>query len=100
MINTGQYNTRDHRHLNKGKDQDIKDHWGSNYVYGNIVCKICIGTAGPDHSIYERSLLASILQREPTNVIIDTCSKQTAKKTSRRIKMNLEKSMVLPRNPI
>ncbi len=50
----------------------MKEHYGCNFVYGDIVCEVPIGTPGPDHSVYDNNPLWSIINaREPSSEMVN-----------------------------
>jgi hypothetical protein len=80
LIDAGRFTSKDRIQFNEGQNQSLKEHHGCNFVYGDVVCKIPIGTAGPDHSVYNNNPLWYIVQpREPTTEMIDTHGKELAR---------------------
>ena len=57
LIDAGQFTSKARVEFNEGRNNSLKKHSGCNFVYGDVVCKILIGTAGPDHTVYKNNPL-------------------------------------------
>jgi len=68
MINLGRFTSKKFDYLNeKTRNQQIKDCWGSNYMVGDVICKITTGKPIPDCSIFGDNPIKSIMERRFPN---------------------------------
>lgn len=73
-------------------NQQIKDEYGCNFVFGDLVVQVPEGTPPPDHKIYGRNPLQYILQpREPSAEMIAVHGRELAtNKLSPKRKVDVE----------
>jgi hypothetical protein len=102
LIDAGRFTSKARVEFNEGRNNSLKEHSGCNFVYGDVVCKIPIGTTGPDHTVYKNNPLWYILQpREPTAEMMDTHGEEMARnKLVPNRKINVLASIMTPGNPV
>ena len=72
MINIGRFTDLDLTTVDDSHNQWLKEHFGSNHVYGDLVVVVREGTAPPDLSVYGSNPITSIMQhRSPSQEMID-----------------------------
>ena len=72
MIDIGRFTSKECIMFSNNRNQTMKEHYGCNFVYGDIVCEVPIGTPGPDHSVYDNNPLWSIINaREPSSEMVN-----------------------------
>lgn len=80
LIDAGRFTSKDRTEFKDGRNQSLKEHGGCNFVWGDVVCKIPFGTAGPDHTVYKNNPLRYILQpREPTAEMVKAHGEEMAR---------------------
>jgi len=68
MINLGRFTSKKFDYLNeKTHNQQTKNCWGSNYIVGDVICKITTGKPIPDCSIYGDNPIKSIAEKRVPN---------------------------------
>ena len=71
MIDAGRFTTVGRKQFCEDQNQQIKDHWGSNYVYGDIILEIFLGDCILDYLINRTNIIAFIQQlRNPTKEMV------------------------------
>lgn len=102
LIDAGRFTSKDRIEFNDGRNQSLKEHNGCNFVWGDVVCKIPVGTAGPDHTVYENNPIWYINQpREPTAEMVNAHGEEMARnKLVPTRKMDVSASCRTPRNPV
>ena len=72
MFDIGRFTSIECINFSNNRNQSLKEHQGCNFVYGDVVCEVPIGTPGPDHSVYNNNPLGSIMQpREPSSEMVN-----------------------------
>ena len=72
IIDAGRFTSQERTKISNNRNQNLKDHCGCNFIYGDLICEIPIGTPGPDHTVYGNNPLWSVMQpREPPAEMID-----------------------------
>ena len=102
LIDAGRFTSKDRIEFNHGRNQSLKEHYGCNFVWGDVVCKIPIDTAGPDHTVYNNNPLRYMLEtREPTSEMVNAHGEEMARnKLVTTRKMDVVASINAPGNPI
>ena len=102
LIDAGRFTSKDRVEFKDGRNQSFKEHNGCNFALGDLVCKIPVGAAGPDHSVYKNNPIWYVMQpREPTAEMVTACGKELARnKLVPTRKMDVLASVMTPRNPV
>ena len=102
LIDAGRFTSKDRIEFKEGQNQMLKEHNGRNFVWGDVVCKIPIGTARPDHTVYKNNPIWYIIQpREPTAEMVNVHGEEMARnKLVPTRKMAVFGSIITPRNPV
>ena len=102
LIDAGRFTSKDRIEFNDGRNQSLKEHHGCNYVFGDVVCKVPVGTAGPDHTVYKNNPIWYITQpREPTAEMVNAHGEEMARnKLVPTRKMDVSATLRTPRNPV
>jgi len=72
MFDMGRFTSKECINFSNNRNQSLKEHYGCNFVYGDVVCEVPICTPGPDHSVYQNNPLWSIIKpREPSAEMVN-----------------------------
>jgi len=71
MFDMGRFTSKECIKFSNNRNQSLKEQHGCNFVYGDVVCEVPIGTPGPDHSIYNNNpLLHFMKKKEPSSDMV------------------------------
>ena len=60
IVDAGRFTTLNRDTVDDCKNQKLKDHYGSNYFFGDVVVEVPEGSVPPDHSMYGIDPISSI----------------------------------------